>query len=65
MVYVVAGSTGTGRGVPGVVRLAGYLEGAIPGTEPGSRIQAYLMNLEVYSVHTAVWLRIYLNYTKI
>ena len=37
--------TWAGSGVPGVVQTGGYMEGCIPGTQPRSIIQAYLMNI--------------------
>ena len=45
-----------GRGVPGVA-VGGYREGAIPGTNlrpTDPSFEAYLMNYEINSVHTAV-----------
>ena len=43
-----------GEGVPGVV--AGWVVpgGTIPGTDPASGFEAYLMNYTEESVHTAV-----------
>ena len=48
---------GRGRGVPGVAAVGGSWEGTIPGTthpRPDGQIDAYLRNINLRLVHTAV-----------
>ena len=43
-----------GEVYPGWCEAGGYWRGTIPGTNPEARLRAYLMNIRVLLVHTAV-----------